>query len=95
VGTATVYGVVPHMHTLGRTLSLETSIGSSDVCMVSVDRWDFHWQNIWWYDTPLKVTGATSFTLSCGYDTRERSAPVLWGDSTTDEMCLVYLYAAI
>ncbi len=95
LGTATVYGVVPHMHTLGRTLGLQATIGSDSLCMVSVDRWDFHWQNAWWYEHPMSVTGATSFTLSCGYDTRERTDNVTWGDGTRDEMCLVYLYAAL
>jgi hypothetical protein len=93
--SAMVYGVLPHMHTLGRTLRLEATIpalGADSTCLVNVDRWNFNWQNAWWYDTPIVGTGATSFTLSCGYDTRERTMPVTWGEGTEDEMCIVYLY---
>jgi hypothetical protein len=92
---ATVYGVLPHMHTLGRTLLLEATIpalSASNTCLVNVDRWNFNWQNAWWYTTPINGTGATSFTLSCGYDTRGRTMPVTWGEGTNDEMCIVYLY---
>jgi hypothetical protein len=94
----TVHGVLPHMHTLGRTLRLEASIpprGASSTCVVNVDRWDFNWQNAWWYETPLVADGVTSFTLSCGFDTRERTTPVTWGEGTADEMCLVYLYVTM
>jgi hypothetical protein len=87
----TIHGVLPHMHTLGRTLRLTGSMDDSDRCLTLVDRWDFNWQSAWWYDTPL--SGATSsLTLTCGYDTRERTETVTWGEGTQDEMCLAYLY---
>jgi hypothetical protein len=87
----TIHGVLPHMHTLGRTLKLTGSIGGADQCVTWVDRWDFNWQGAWWYDTPL--SGSTSsLTLTCGYDTRERTETVTWGEGTQDEMCLAYLY---
>jgi hypothetical protein len=98
IAGATVYGVLPHMHTLGRTLRLEANIparGAESTCLVSVDRWNFNWQNAWWYDTPLVADGVTSFTLSCGFDTRQRSTPVTWGEGTADEMCLAYLYVTM
>jgi hypothetical protein len=91
----TVHGVLPHMHTLGRTMRLDATIpplGANDTCLVNVDRWNFNWQNAWWYSTPIVGSGATSFTLSCGYDTRSRTMPVTWGEGTMDEMCIVYLY---
>jgi hypothetical protein len=67
------------------------ALGAS-TCLVNVDRWNFNWQNAWWYTTPIVGNGVTSFTLSCGYDTRERTMPVTWGEGTMDEMCIVYLY---
>jgi len=95
VPSATVYGVAPHMHTLGRTLRLDAQFGSRDQCLVNVDRWDFHWQNTWWYDTPMRATSVSEFTLSCGYDTSDRTEVVTWGEGTRDEMCLVYLYVTL
>jgi len=95
VGSATVYGVAPHMHTLGKTLRLDARVGSRDQCLVNVDRWDFHWQNMWWYESPIRATGVSAFTLSCGYDTSDRSEVITWGEGTRDEMCLVYLYVTL
>jgi hypothetical protein len=86
------------MHTLGRTMRLDATIpplGAGSTCFVNVDRWNFNWQNAWWYNTPIVATGATSFTLSCGYDTRGRTMPVTWGEGTNDEMCIVYLYVTL
>ncbi|HEY3499735.1 MAG TPA: hypothetical protein VGK73_33820, partial [Polyangiaceae bacterium] len=87
----TIWGVGPHMHTLGKTLRLEAAFRDGDECLVDVERWNFHWQDAWWYETPIKGT-ADSVTISCGYDTRARSTPVTWGEGTSDEMCLAYLY---
>lgn len=39
-GPVDIYGVTPHMHTLGRTLDLEVEGGP---CLVSTPRWDFDW----------------------------------------------------
>lgn len=95
-GTGTplkIYGVLPHMHTLGLALHVEAATASAKRCLVDVDRWDFHWQNAWWYDEPLTLDLFKSVSISCTYDTRGRTAPVTWGEGTSDEMCLSYLYA--
>jgi hypothetical protein len=90
----TVYGVLPHMHELGRSLRVDAHAGAESVCLVSVDRWDFHWQNAWWYQEPLHFDAVDSVSLSCGFDTSERSETVTWGEGTDDEMCLNYLYVS-
>lgn len=87
-----IYGALPHMHTLGRTMKVEMNVGSNATCLVSVDRWDFHWQNAWWYTKPLAVDALDSLGITCGYDTTSRSLPVTWGEGTDDEMCISYLY---
>lgn len=87
------HGVLPHMHTLGRTLELFATDGAGvERCAVSVDRWDFHWQSAWWYETPLVFDPIAAIRLTCGYDTTSRTDPVTWGEGTEDEMCLVYAY---
>jgi hypothetical protein len=88
----TIHGVLPHMHELGRTLHMELEFGGESTCLVDVDRWNFHWQNTWWYDTPLAFPGVDALSIRCGYDTRSRSETVRWGEGTADEMCLAYLY---
>jgi hypothetical protein len=95
IPAVTIYGVLPHMHTLGRTLRLDavTGANAAGTCLVNVERWNFHWQNAWWYETPVVANNLASYTLSCGYDTSSRTTPVTWGEGTDDEMCIVYLYA--
>jgi len=90
--SAVVHGVMPHMHTLGRELRVTTNADDAEHCLVSVDRWDFHSQNAWWYSEPLSFDSVDSVSITCGYDTRSRTEPVTWGEGTEDEMCLTYLY---
>lgn len=87
-----VHGVMPHMHTLGRELNVTADADGADHCLVDVDRWDFHSQNAWWYAEPLTFAAVDSVSISCSYDTTERTEPVTWGEGTDDEMCLTYLY---
>ncbi len=89
-----IYGALPHMHTLGRTLHVEIESGAESTCVVDVDRWDFHWQNAWWYDQPLTISDPQRATITCGYDTSDRTEPVTWGEGTLDEMCLNYAYVS-
>lgn len=89
--TFKVHGALPHMHTLGRTLRV-TAEGKDSQCLVDVDRWDFHWQNAWWYDEPLELKDIAALDITCGFDTRSRTESVRWGDSTSDEMCISYFY---
>ena len=86
------HGAMPHMHTLGRTLEVSFEIDGAEECFVRVDRWSFHWQNAWWYDSPKPMRDARATTIRCGYDTSTRSDVVTWGEGTNDEMCLSYFY---
>jgi len=90
--TLKVYGTMPHMHTLGRTMRVDIESGGASQCMVRVDRWDFHWQNAWWYSEPLLLDQPNSISIRCGFDTREKSEVVTYGENTSDEMCINYLY---
>ena len=91
-GPFKVYGAMPHMHTLGRTLRVDVQANGASQCLVNVDRWDFHWQNAWWYQQPLTIQKPKSMSIRCGFDTREKSDVVTWGESTSDEMCISFLY---
>ena len=91
-GPFKIYGAMPHMHTLGKTLRLDIEANGASKCLVDVDRWDFHWQNAWWYSEPLAIEKPSSMSIRCGFDTRDRTEVVTWGESTRDEMCISYLY---
>jgi hypothetical protein len=86
-----LYGVGPHMHTLGQTLHVETT-GEHGQCLADTPRWDFHWQSLWWYNTPLRVRPTDTVHLTCTYDTSSRMTDTHWGEGTSDEMCLVFFY---
>ncbi|HEX6274031.1 MAG TPA: hypothetical protein VFZ53_13375 [Polyangiaceae bacterium] len=87
-----VHGAMPHMHTLGRTLRVDAEASGETRCLVDVDRWDFHWQNAWWYEKPVSLDDLSSLSIRCGYDTRTRSEVTTWGEGTADEMCISYFY---
>ena len=91
-GSFKVYGAMPHMHTLGRTMRADIEDNGTTRCLVNVDRWDFDWQNAWWYSEPLVIEKPQSMSIRCGFDTRERTEIVTWGENTSDEMCINYLY---
>jgi len=88
--TGLVWGVAPHMHVKGRQISVEAGGG----CLVEVPAWDFRWQQIYFFQSPLPVTAGTPFTLTCTWDNPTAST-VTWGEGTADEMCLSYLYATL
>ncbi len=94
-----IYGVFPHMHQLGQTLRfsvhpLNDDKPEDDFCMADVWRWDFHWQELFLYDQPVRVRASDVIDIACTYDTMGRSTDVVWGEGTQDEMCLVGVYVA-
>jgi hypothetical protein len=91
-GTYQLYGVAPHMHQRGRKFELRVGPEGGDACAARVDRWDFHWQRLYIYDDPIELDANTAFTVTCDYDTRDRTEPILPGWGTQNEMCLAVLY---
>jgi hypothetical protein len=85
----TVWGVVPHMHTKGRHISVK----KSGQCLIDVPNWDFHWQQPFFFasNTGLPFAAGEAVDLSCTWD-NPTASNVTWGEKTTDEMCLAYFY---
>ena len=84
---STLYGVAPHMHVLGKRIRAE----SDGTCLVDIPAWDFRWQQIYFFGEPLALPAGAQLKLSCSWDnTTPRS--VIWGEGTSDEMCLAYFY---
>lgn len=82
-----VVGVFPHMHAQGRELLLR----SPDACLVHTPRWDYTWQELAFYTEPVSLSSGTPLELSCTFSTLAATAPTVWGESATDEMCMVFL----
>jgi hypothetical protein len=82
-----IWGVAPHMHVKGRRITVTAGGG----CLVDVPAWDFRWQQTYFFQTPLPIAIGTQVSLTCTWDNPTAST-VTWGESTSDEMCLSYLY---
>lgn len=96
--TLKVLGVGPHMHLLGRKQRLTVVDGSSralkeKACLADTDRYDFNWQQFYFYQQPVIVSGQDDLFISCTFDTTSRTEPTYFGETTEDEMCLTALYA--
>lgn len=92
---AEIWAVLPHMHERGQTISMERVRGEDDTCVVDVSRWDFGWQRMYVYDTPVELLQGDRLSVECVYDTTDDTEPVLPGWGTQNEMCLVGIYAII
>ncbi len=90
-----VWGVFPHMHTLGRSLRMDINRPDTNQCLIDVPRWDFHWQMAYWLDDPINVTPEDAATITCTYDTLTRDTVTRFGDGTEDEMCLAFVYVTL
>ena len=89
-----VYGVFPHMHELGTSMSVKfTRESSADTCVADVPRWDFDWQQFYFFQSRkgLPVERDWSFRLTCEWD-NPTDQTVRWGEGTDDEMCLAFVY---
>jgi Copper type II ascorbate-dependent monooxygenase, C-terminal domain len=99
-----LWGVVPHMHLHGTEIKVQIQhADGTSTCAVDIPRWNFHWQQFYYYQQPLSVVAGDTIHLACTYDNSAADQPVIngvqpapapltWGEKTTDEMCLNYLY---
>jgi hypothetical protein len=95
----TIRVVAGHMHLLGASIRLELDPGTPRAkVLLDIPRWDFHWQNAYTLARPVVARPGDVVRVTCRYDVRKRAAGsegiprapryVLWGEGTTDEMCL-------
>ena len=67
--------------------------------LLQIDDWDFNWQDMYTFKTPVKLPRKTILSLKATYDNSEKnrrqpvSPPktVTWGEETTDEMCIAFV----
>jgi hypothetical protein len=94
----TLYGVMPHMHLLGRSMKAWLELPDGTVKpLVYVDDWDFNWQLNYAFKEPIKAPKGTKEIVEAVYDNsadnpRQPNNPprrVTWGEATTDEMFLL------
>jgi Copper type II ascorbate-dependent monooxygenase, C-terminal domain len=102
--SATIHVVGGHMHLLGRSIRVELNPGRSNArVLLDIPRWDFHWQGGYTLEEPVEAKPGDVLRVTCRYDPALRhhgahgipKTPryVLWGEGSTDEMCLAVIQA--
>ena len=95
----TIHIAAGHMHLLGASVKLELNPGTArSRVLLDIPRWDFHWQNAYTLADPVRAQPGDVLRVTCRHDVHKRThgghgvpkTPryVLWGEGTTDEMCL-------
>ncbi|MBL8953499.1 MAG: hypothetical protein JNK82_22175 [Myxococcaceae bacterium] len=100
---ARIYGLSGHMHQLGTDVKLEqVKKDGTSKCMVDINDWDFNWQRTYELQRPMTLEVEDSLRITCTYDNSQENQAyiggvqatprrVRWGESSFDEMCMVYM----
>jgi hypothetical protein len=104
-GSFVVYGTALHMHLLGIAAKLELLKSKQDrpSCLLDIPEWNFHWQRLYELNAPVRVDPGDQLRISCHWNNSAANQPtyggvkstpkdVQWGEDTSDEMCLAFLY---
>ncbi|MEW1848242.1 hypothetical protein AB0392_60665, partial [Nonomuraea angiospora] len=98
-GTATVHAMAGHMHLLGRAIKVELNPGTPKArTLLDVPDYNFDDQSLRVLPKPVTVNKGDVVRVTCTHDAGLRALLpqlqklppryVVWGDGTSDEMCL-------
>lgn len=101
----TVYAAAPHMHLLGQSMTIEANPGTPRATtLLDVPTYDFDRQGALWLPQPVALRAGDVVRITCTWNPALRrllpalagTKPryVVWGEGTTDEMCLGVLSVA-
>jgi hypothetical protein len=97
--SGTIYAVAGHMHLLGRSIKIELNPHTSDSqTLLNIATYNFDDQSTHPLAKPVTVQPGDTLRVTCTHDAgRRKLLPelrtlppryVVWGDGTSDEMCL-------
>lgn len=95
----TIHVAAGHMHLLGASIRVELNPGTPRArVLLDIPRWSFHWQNAYTLRRSVQADSGDVVRVTCRYDVQRRAQGghgipktpryILWGEGTTDEMCL-------
>lgn len=89
-----IHSVLPHMHKLGQQtkVTVVRASGEREV-LVSIPRWQFHWQREYHLAEPVRFYPGDRLLLRCDHQNRTKAAR-WWGEDSSDEMCISFLYVS-
>jgi tetratricopeptide (TPR) repeat protein len=97
-----VLAVQPHAHNLARQMEATATLPDGTTrSLITIDDWDFRWQDVYRYASPLALPRGTQIAMQYRYDNSSRNprnprrppAHVVWGQNTTDEMGDLWIQA--
>jgi hypothetical protein len=97
-----LYAITPHMHLLGRSISVELNPGTPTArTLLNQPAYNFDDQSEQVLPQPVRLNPSDTIRVTCTHDATQRSKLpqlkplqpryVVWGDGTSDEMCLAIL----
>jgi mono/diheme cytochrome c family protein len=100
-----IYSVGGHMHLRGTDIKVQLVHNGVAQTLLHIPHWDFHWQGAYFLAKPIDADPGDVIRVSCRYNNAPTNQPmvgmkrlaqryVLWGEGTTDEMCLGIIQAA-
>jgi hypothetical protein len=90
-----IYGVAGHMHLRGVDIRIELNPGTPAAqTLLHIPHWDFHWQDAYYLEHPVDANAGDTVRVSCRFENKGLRRYILWGEGTTDEMCLGLLQIA-
>ena len=95
------------MHQLGASTRMDIErAGGNRECMLNIPRWNFEWQLTYGFSEPKIVARGDRVGIQCRFDNSAANQPTIagvqrapadvnWGEGTTDEMCVGFIFATI
>jgi tetratricopeptide (TPR) repeat protein len=87
--------IQPHAHNLARRMEASATLPDGVTRrLIAIDDWDFRWQDVYRYVTPVPLPKGTTIAMRYTYDNstgnarnpHQPPARVVWGQNTSDEM---------
>ena len=95
-----------HLHGKSISVSMTKKSTGEKISLIDIPKWDFHWQQFYFYQQPVTVEIGDILNLECTFDNRTEAQPIIngqqvapqtlrWGEGTLEEMCLNFFYATV
>jgi len=102
-GGASLVGLVPHMHLRGKSFMYEVQFpGQRRDVLLSVPRYDFNWQILYWLAEPLAMPKGTRIKATAHWDNSRHNTSnpdptveVTVGPQSSDEMMVAWMFFAV
>lgn len=102
-----LWGFTPHMHYLGQRIRTRViRADGTEECLGEIPRWDFGWEQPYWFAEPVEMGPRDELYLECWFDNTRDNQPIVdgeraeprdvaWGTDNQD-MCVAFInYTAV